>query len=122
MSQLGMPDSLDEWQEMFRKIYSERNKLLERRAQSILLRVVEEGSEVAEAFREENITLAEFGLTAEMMKKKRETEEKFRVLEWELPDVFAWLCTFCDYVRHKLSEDVWYKYPKVCPHCFQPTN
>jgi NTP pyrophosphatase (non-canonical NTP hydrolase) len=66
--------------------------------------------------------LAEFGLTLETMKKKREIADKLRVLEWELPDVFAWLCTFCDYVGHKLSDDVWYKYPKVCPYCLQPMN
>jgi NTP pyrophosphatase (non-canonical NTP hydrolase) len=111
------PKRLNEWQDMFSSIYCERNK--KRSRESILLRLVEEMSEVSEALREENFTLAQMNLKVDDMIKRH---EKVKVLEWELPDMFAWLCAFATCVNHKLEDDVWHKYPRLCPYCIENQN
>ena len=109
-----IPQTLEEWQEMFGKIYGEKNR--KRSKESILLRVVEEASELAEALREDNISMSQMKLTVDDLKKRKSAQ---KVLEWELPDILAWLCSFCDSVDHRLQEDVWHKYPGVCPYCLE---
>jgi len=111
------PKGLDEWQQMFATIYSERNE--KRSRESILLRLVEEISEVSEALREENFTLSQMKLSIEEIKRDR---EKVHVLEWELPDLLAWLCAFATCIDHKLEHDVWHKYPGICPYCAEKRN
>lgn len=111
------PKGLNGWQQMFAAIYQERNK--NRSKESILLRLVEEISEVSEALREENFHLSQMGYTVDRIK---EDHEKVHILEWELPDLFAWLCAFATCVDHKLEHDVWYKYPRICPYCAEKIN
>jgi NTP pyrophosphatase (non-canonical NTP hydrolase) len=115
------PEGLDEWQQMFDTIYCLRNK--ERNKESILLRLVEEISEVSEALREENFRLSDVARTLDIsVDELKKQHKKIHVLEWELPDMFAWLCAFATCVNHELKADMWHKYPTICPYCLEKHN
>lgn len=90
------PQTLKEWQRVFFLIYGERNTELYQPS-DVLLHIVEEMAELAEALRKEH--------RAEVITN--------------LPDVFAWLSSFCNIVAIDLEKAVWYKYPNLCPYCFQ---
>lgn len=87
------PKTLQEWQDLFNDIYGEKNKRLD--TYKIWMHVVEEVGEVARQLRKEN----------------------YDELRKSLPDVFAWLCAFCNHRSIKLEEAVWYKFPAICPFC-----
>jgi NTP pyrophosphatase (non-canonical NTP hydrolase) len=119
------PKRLHEWQQLFETIYCKRND--KRSDESILLRLVEELSEVSEALREENFRLSEVAEArkisiGELEQELRINPEKIHILEWELPDVFAWLCAFATCVHHELEDDMWHKYPRICPYCSEKRN
>jgi len=106
---------------MFETIYCDRNK--ERNKESILLRLVEEISEVSEALREENFKLSDVARALKIsVAELKKRHKRIHVLEWELPDLFAWLCAFATCVNHKLKADMWNKYPRICPYCLEKHN
>ena len=89
---------LARWQEMFEELYGERNS--HKTVEEVFLHVVEEAGELAEALRKD--TLDE--------------------IKENIPDVFAWLCSFATHRKLNLEEVVWHKFPNVCPYCFKQEN
>ena len=87
------PVSLKEWQALFENIYGERNSRVP--FPELWLHLMEEAGQVAEDLR----------------------KERFKRLSFDLPDVFAWLCSFSNKYSVDLSELVWNKFPAVCPYC-----
>lgn len=90
------PESLQEWQSMFRAIYKEHDDRLYETS-SLLLRVVEEMSEMAEALRKDDLP--------ELIKN--------------IPEVFCWLMALYDRLNINIEEALWRKYPGICPYCFR---
>lgn len=90
-----MPASLDDWQEMFQRIYGRINKTTW--VIQVWLHVHEELGELSREFRLEETSNA------------RE----------ELADCFAWLVAFCNKLGIKLNESTWEIYPGVCSVCKQ---
>ena len=89
------PATLKQWQKMFKEIYGKTNSGL--RASDIWLHLMEEAGEVAKAMRKED----------------------FLHLQQDLPDIFAWLCSFANRTGIDLEDALWQKYPSVCPYCLQ---
>lgn len=87
------PGSLLEWQEMFRRIYGNINKIAWR--EMIWFHFEEEVGEVSKAFRLKG-------------------EENLRN---ELADTFAWLMAFIDRLGLDLAEITWQEYPGFCNEC-----
>ncbi len=87
------PLTLDEWQDMFEKIYTKRN----------------DGQEIALIWLH---VVWELGSIAKDMRKGDAGS-----LRTNLPNLFAWLCAASSKLRIKLSAVVWKKYPGVCPYC-----
>ncbi|MEK7482405.1 MAG: MazG nucleotide pyrophosphohydrolase domain-containing protein [Patescibacteria group bacterium] len=94
---MNRPQTLGEWQEMFDSIYGKHNASYT--VSDILLHLIEEMGEIAEELRKEN--------TPEVILK--------------LPDIFAWLLSFCNACEPTavdLEKAIRNKYPGVCPYCF----
>jgi len=94
----SQPVTISEWQDMFAQLYGKRNEALSR--ETLCLHIVEEVGEVARDLRKED----------------------YVSLREDLPDVFAWLCAYCELVGINLEDAVWEKYPRVCPYCLQKKN
>lgn len=90
-----IPTSLDEWQNMFQRIYGRINKMAW--VIQIWLHVHEELGEFSREFRLRGLA------------DKKSWEE--------LADCFAWLIAFCNRLNIKLSEITWLVYPGVCSIC-----
>jgi NTP pyrophosphatase (non-canonical NTP hydrolase) len=88
-----IPTSLDDWQEMFRRIYGRINKATW--LVQVWLHVHEELGELSREFRLEEIS------------KTRE----------EVADCFAWLMAFCNKLNIQLGAITWRVYPGVCSVC-----
>lgn len=89
------PNTLSEWQAMFKSIYGDVNSNLT--LAEIWLHLTEEAGEVARDMRKED----------------------FEALSHDLPDVFAWLCSFANCAGISLDDAVWSKYPGICPYCIK---
>lgn len=89
------PSTIRDWQNMFANIYGNVNSNLT--PEEIWLHLMEEAGEVAKDMRKEN----------------------FNTLALNLPDVFAWLCSFANRIGIDLEDAVWSKYPRVCPYCLR---
>jgi NTP pyrophosphatase (non-canonical NTP hydrolase) len=93
------PSSLKEWQEMFQKIYGEKNER-DYSPADLLLHVEEEAALIDEALRKEKID--------------------------DIPQPFArliaWLIAFCNMVGIDLEKMVWEKYQGICPYCGREEN
>lgn len=89
------PKTIREWQELFGKIYGAANNALS--PKEMWLHLMEEAGEVARDMRKED----------------------YRRLSHDLPDIFAWLCTFANRTGIDVEEAVWDKYPRVCPYCLR---
>lgn len=90
------PESLTEWQKMFSAIYKEHdNQFYE--TPHLLLRVVEEMSQMAEAIRKDDLP----------------------ALISKIPEVFCWLMAYYDRLDIDIEEALWKKYPGICPYCFR---
>ena len=92
--------TIDDWQDHFFKIFSERNKDFTEGHQFMWLKVIEKATIVGEAIR------------------KNDFNEASR----SLARVFCWLCGFCSENKDilgtdKLSDIIWYKYPRICSTC-----
>lgn len=86
--------SLDKWQQMFDSIYGKRNAVLS--TERAWYRMLEEIGEL-------------------VLPVKQQTIQE---IQWQLPDVFAWLCTLV--VKSgsaKLSDTLWKKFQLGCPGC-----
>lgn len=83
---------------MFKEIYGERNE--DKLPEQVFLHLVEEAGELAEALRKDTL---------------KEIVEN-------LPDVYAWLCSFATHSGIELEKAVWKKYPSVCPYCGKSKN
>lgn len=89
----SLPETLPEWQSMFRKIYGKINQVAGK--QKVWLHVHEELGEVSKAFR---------------LKKEQPLKE-------ELADIFAWLVAFCNLSRIDLDVLIFATYPYRCDVC-----
>lgn len=98
MSTPQKPDTLNEWQEMFKQIYGQNNNTLS--PVRMWLHLMEEAGEVARDMRKED----------------------YVSLLHDLPDVFAWLCTFSNQMGINVEQAVWEKYPNICPYCLRTNN
>ena len=92
--------TLHEWQVLFNELYREKNEREGLRGVDIWLHVMEEAGEVAKALRKED----------------------YSQLSKDLPDVFAWLCTFANFQNIDLEEAIWNRFPGRCPYCLEPMN
>ena len=97
--------TIDGWQAYFHQIFSERNKDFTEGHQFMWLKVIEKATIVGEAIR------------------KNDFNEASR----SLARVFCWLCGFCSENKDiigtdKLSDVIWYKYPRVCSTCAVKIN
>jgi len=92
------PQTLREWQDMFKRLYGERNASLS--CSEVWLHLMEEAGEVAKDLRYED----------------------FIKLREDLADVFAWLCAFANRYGVGLDEIVWNWYPNICPRCGKPKD
>ena len=87
--------SLDKWQEMFKRIYNEKNSRYS--PQEICFRLLEEVGELVYPIKQIHLT----------------------EIAWQIPDIFAWLCA----VVYKLDEKItisnilWNKFRRGCPGC-----
>ncbi len=94
----NMPSSLNEWQKMFERIYGNVNATLS--AEQIWMHVMEEAGEVARDMRKED----------------------YDKLAQDLPDIFAWLCSFATQTGIHIEDAIWTKYPQICPYCLRKRN
>ncbi|MCB8967444.1 MAG: hypothetical protein H6660_11175 [Ardenticatenaceae bacterium] len=92
------PITLNEWQEMFNLVYGQTNSTLS--PIQMWLHLMEEAGEVARDMRKED----------------------YASLANDLPDLFAWLCSFSNQTGIKIEQAVWEKYPKICPYCLRSNN
>ena len=103
--------TLDHWKDEFRAIYDQQDKT--RDIHKTWSMAYEDATRVAEAIRENNLKncvkyLAHtFCWIASFVAKLEKEEVCQRFL---LPGF-----------KYQLSEIVWYKYPKTCPHCLKPS-
>ena len=88
-----MPVSLQEWLQIFERIYGRINKVAGR--EKVWLHVAEELGEISRAFR---------------FNQNREIQE-------ELADLFAWLAAFCNLLKINLPEATYSAYPEKCITC-----
>jgi len=100
-----MKATIDNWQAYFYKIFSERNKDFTEGHQFMWLKVIEKATIVGEAIRKNN----------------------FNEASRSIARVFCWLCGFCSENKDilgtdKLSDIIWYKYPRVCSTCAVKIN
>lgn len=91
--------SIAQWQRSFRVIYGHRNQ--KAGAVYVGLRLLEEIGEVVQSVRYYRTTKQTLALT--------------------LPDIFAWLCAFCDVTGVSLEDAVWVHY-QTCPYCGRLRN
>lgn len=89
------PNTLQEWQDMFNVIYGYTNR--HKSDLQLWLHLTEEAGEVAKDMR----------------------KERFDDLNRDLPDIFAWLCTFANKTSIRLEDAIWDKFPGVCPYCLR---
>ena len=82
-----------QWQEMFRKVYGNVNRVIPRFQVGFHL-------------------LEEIGETARVILQKEETE-----LTLEVADVFAWTMGLANKLRVDLNEHLWRMFQKGCPFC-----
>ena len=92
-SSAEMPADLPGWQEMFKRIYGNINKLAS--PVSIWLHVLEEMGEVSKEIRFKNWSKAKD----------------------EAADCYAWLMAFCNKLGVRLDDITWNTYPGICNVC-----
>ena len=90
-----MPASLDDWQNMFFRIFGKINRLVW--AMQVWLHVHEELGELSREVRLGNII----------------------EIHYESADCMAWLLGFCNRIGVKLGEATWEVYPGICDVCRQ---
>jgi len=88
--------TIGQWQKSFRSTYGHRNQ--KAGPVYVWLRMLEEIGEVVQSVR-----------------YYRTTQQ---TLVLALPDIFAWLCAFCDVTGVSLEDAVWEQY-QSCPYCFR---
>lgn len=88
--------TIGQWQKSFHTTYGHRNQ--KAGATYVWLRMLEEIGEVVQSVR-----------------YYRTTQQ---TLVLALPDIFAWLCAFCDVTGIPLEDAVWTQY-QTCPYCFR---
>lgn len=90
--------TLRNWQEMFNEIYGSRDRV--RTNEELWFRMLEE--------------------CGELIREARYRDKEN--IKWHLPDVFAWLCAYCNNNVTQLDEAVWNRYKNGCPVCGQPRD
>jgi NTP pyrophosphatase (non-canonical NTP hydrolase) len=85
--------TLRNWQEMFDEIYGQRDRV--RTNEELWFRMLEECGEL--------IRDARYRLKKEV--------------NWDLADIFAWLCAYCNNNHILLDKAVWSRYKNGCPVC-----
>lgn len=89
-----MIHSLNDWQNIFEKIYGKKDRR-DYTAADVLLHVQEEAAKIDEALRK--------GLENEAIVA--------------LPFLFCWLLGFCNMAKINAEKAVWSKYQGICPYC-----
>jgi NTP pyrophosphatase (non-canonical NTP hydrolase) len=90
--------TLRNWQEMFDQIYGQRDRV--RTNEEVWFRMLEE--------------------CGELIREARYRDKKN--INWHLPDIFAWLCAYCNNNHIHLDEAAWNRYKSGCPVCGQLEN
>jgi len=85
--------TIDEFQNLMKILYEERDR--ERGIEKSLMWLQTEIGELFEAF----------------LKNDK------KILEEEVADVLAWLCSICNLFDINLNNAAWKKYPSQCPKC-----
>ncbi|NHJ02053.1 MAG: nucleotide pyrophosphohydrolase [Candidatus Heimdallarchaeota archaeon] len=85
--------SISEFQILMNQLYGERDRI--RGQEKTLIWLQTEMGELFEAYLKNNMN----------------------VLEEEVADVFAWLCSVCNLFGIDLEKVAWEKYPSICPKC-----
>lgn len=88
-----VPLSLEDWQDMFRRIYGSINKTVWQKG--VFLHFLEEIGEISKAFR---------------LREKQNLQD-------EIADAFAWLMAFSNKLEFKLEDIIYKTYPGKCDVC-----
>lgn len=93
------PTTLQGHQRMFNIIYREHNEQLYNSTHDILNQIWETNGKIAECVR----------------------KEAFQEVAVHIPILFGWLMALWNHreIGMDIAENVWFKYPNVCPYCFR---